>query len=472
MFLDGTPAPSATGQELEVRSPWDGRVVGTVPRDGAGQVEAGLRAIGARRRVLPVAERAKVLETVARLLTERGDELPRLISAESGVCLRETRNEVRRSVGNLMVAAHEASALRGESIPIPGHDRLAVTVLEPAGTVAAITPFNRPLNQVVVKVAPAVAAGCAIALKPSEKTPLTALLFAELLVRAGFPPENLMVTTGDPRVVGPALVGHRDVDMVTFTGGVAAGRAVAAASAGKKHLLELGGNDPLIVFPDADLDRAAKVAAAGAFSTAGQSCRGVKRVIAVGEATADALVPRIAAEAARRRAGDPLDPETDLGPLVSEEAALVVEKRIADALSRGASLVQGGTRERALMVPTVLDHVPGDAELVVEETFGPVAPVIRVAGVREAVAVANSTEYGLQAGVLTRDVDAFWQVASALRVGAVNLGEGPNFDSPHIPFGGVKSSGVGREGIRYAIREMTTVKTITVPYPGPGGTRT
>jgi acyl-CoA reductase-like NAD-dependent aldehyde dehydrogenase len=245
---------------------------------------------------------------------------------------------------------------------------------------------------------------------------------------------------------------------------------VAAASAGKKHLLELGGNDPLIVFPDADLDRAAKVAAAGAFSTAGQSCRGIKRIIVVGDATADALVPRITAEAVKRRAGDPLDPDTDLGPLVSEEAALVVEKRIIDAMSRGATPACGGTRERALVVPTVLDRVPKDAELVLEETFGPVAPVIRVTDAREAIAVANSTEYGLQAGVLTRHADSFWQVAAALRVGAVNLGEGPNFDSPHIPFGGVKSSGIGREGIRYAIREMTTVKTITIPYPGPGGT--
>jgi acyl-CoA reductase-like NAD-dependent aldehyde dehydrogenase len=468
MFLDGAPVPPTGGPELKIISPWHGDLVGTAPRDTAEQVAAGLSRIRERRRVLPVEERAMVLENAARLLVERGDELPRLIASESGVCVRETRREVRRAAGNLTIAAREAPALRGESIPVPGHRRLAVTILEPAGTVAAITPFNRPLNQVVVKAAPAIAAGCAIALKPSEKTPLTALAFAELLVMAGLPPENLMVTTGDPGVVGPALVGHRDVDMVTFTGGVVAGRAVAAASAGKKQLLELGGNDPLIVFPDADLERAARLVAAGAFATAGQSCRGIKRIITVGTATADALVPRIAEAAAGLRAGDPLELETDLGPLVSEEAALVVEKRITDARARGATLVCGGTRDKALVAPTVLDRVPADAELEVEETFGPGAPVIRVVDAQEAIEVANSTEYGLQAGVLTRDVDSFWQVAAALRVGAVNLDEGPQFDSPHIPFGGVKSSGVGREGIRYAIREMTTVKTITIPYPGPG----
>lgn len=461
MFLDGRLRPAAA--ELKVTSPWDGHVVGTVPDDSATELDDAVAAIRANWRPLPIAERAAVLREVAKSLRQRAEDIAVLISSESGVCIRETRREVTRACANLEVAAAEAERLRGESIPLPGHDRLAFTVHEPVGVVAAITPFNRPLNQVVVKVAPAIAAGCPVVLKPSEKTPLTALAFAEALCSAGLPAGNLAVSTGAPQVIGPALAGHPDVDMVTFTGGLEAGHAVATAAAGKKVLLELGGNDPLIVLPDADLDLAVRLTTSGAFSTAGQSCRGIKRIIAVGEQAA-AIASPIAAAAAGLRAGDPLDPDVDLGPLISEEAAKTVVARIADAVSAGATLLHGGQHSGALVYPAVLDRVPPDAELVVKETFGPVAPLIRVADVAEAISVANGTPYGLQAGVLTRDADLFWQFARALRVGAVHLGEGPHFDSPHIPFGGVKASGIGREGIKYSIREMTSIKTISLPF--------
>jgi putative phosphonoacetaldehyde dehydrogenase len=461
MFLDGTVRPSTA--ELAVRSPWNGEVVGRVGRDGAGDVDLAVDTVRSRRRPLATPERAAVLSRAAAALESRTAEFAALITSESGVCRRETGREVARAVANLRVAAAEAERVRGESIPIPGQARLAVTVPEPVGVVAGITPFNRPLNQVVVKVAPAVAAGCAIVLKPSEKTPLTALAFAELIVEAGLPKDALAVLTGDPAVIGPALAAHPGVDMVTFTGGVAAGRAVAAAAAGKKLLLELGGNDPLIVLPDADLVLAARLAADGAFATAGQSCRGVKRII-VHERVAAPFVDLLIDAAGRRRPGDPADPDTDVGPLISEDAARTVERRIADAVAAGAIARTGGERVGSLIVPAVLDRVPAGVELVREETFGPVAPVIPVADLDEAVEVANSTGYGLQAGVVTGDADAFFRLADRLRVGAVNLNEGPQFDSPYIPFGGVKDSGVGREGIRYAIREMSTTKTITLPY--------
>jgi acyl-CoA reductase-like NAD-dependent aldehyde dehydrogenase len=461
MFLSGRLLPG--GSDLKVTSPWDGSLVGMAPSDTAAQVDTALRAVKAHCRALTTEQRSAVLNRSAELLDQRADEFASLITSESGVCIRETRREVERARKNLTVAAEEAGRLTGESIPIPGHDRIAVTVHEPVGIVAAITPYNRPLNQVVVKIAPAVAAGCAIVLKPSEKTPLTALAFAAVLVEAGLPAENLAVTTGEPGMVGPALAGHPDVDMVTFTGGIATGRSVAAVAAGKKVLLELGGNDPLIVLPDADLGLAVRLAVSGAFSTAGQSCRGVKRIIAVGD-IADALAGSIASQADALVAGDPRDPRTDVGPMISPDAAELVADRITAAIADGAILLQGGERTGALMRPAVLDQVPADAELVRAETFGPVAPVIRVDNVTAALKVANGTAYGLQAGVLTRDIDTFWYLARNLRVGAVHLGEGPQFDSPHIPFGGVKASGVGREGIRYAIREMTTVKTISMPY--------
>ncbi|MGY2061403.1 aldehyde dehydrogenase family protein, partial [Nocardia gipuzkoensis] len=250
-----------------------------------------------------------------------------------------------------------------------------------------------------------------------EQTPLTALAFAEIMLAAGLPPENLVATTGEPGVVGPALAGHPDIDMVTFTGSVRTGRAVSAAAAGRKVLLELGGNDPLIVLPDADIELAVRLVAQGAFATAGQSCRGIKRVIVAGE-VADELVDGIVAAARGKRAGDPLDPATDVGPLISEQAAITVQQRIADAVAADAKLLLGGDRRGPLLTPAVLDRVPAEAELVVEETFGPVAPVIRVADSAEAIRVANSTRYGLQAGVITSDVAEFSAIAAALRVGA------------------------------------------------------
>ncbi|HYN96779.1 MAG TPA: aldehyde dehydrogenase family protein [Pilimelia sp.] len=464
MYLDGALQPAA--DEIAVRDPWTGETVGLVPRDGAAEVAAAVAATAGRRRTLQPAQRAAILAGAAAALHARAAEFADLITSESGVCRRETAREVARATANLRVAAVEAERLRGESIPIPDQRRLAITVPEPVGVVAAITPFNRPLNQVVVKLAPAIAAGCPVVLKPSEKTPLTALAFAELLTAAGLPKELLAVLTGEPAVIGPALAGHPEIDMVTFTGSVRTGRAVAAAAAGKRLLLELGGNDPLIVLPDADLERAARLAADGAFATAGQSCRGVKRIIVFAQ-VADAFVELLGTAARAKRCGDPRHPDTDVGPLIDEAAARVVERRVAGAVADGARLLTGGQRDGALVVPTVLDHVPHLAELVREETFGPVAPVLRVRDLDQAVEAANGTAYGLQAGVVTGDSDAFWRLADRLRVGAVNLDEGPQFDSPHIPFGGVKSSGVGREGIRYSIKEMSTTKTITIPYGLP-----
>ncbi|WP_033213692.1 aldehyde dehydrogenase family protein [Kitasatospora phosalacinea] len=461
MFIDG--ALQSAARTVEVLDRWTGEVVGAVPRDGAAEVEAAVAALTARRRPQPPAERAAVLRAAADALEARTEEFSRLITAESGVCRRETVREVARAAANLRVAAAEAERIRGESIPLPDGTRLAFTVPEPVGLVAGITPFNRPLNQVVVKAAPAVAAGCALLLKPSEKTPLTALAFAELLIGAGLPKDALAVLTGEPGELGPLVAGHPAVDLVTFTGSVATGRLVAAAAAGKRQLLELGGNDPLFVLPDADLERAARLAADGACATAGQSCRGVKRIL-VWERVADEFTRLLADAVAAKRCGDPRSPDTEVGPLVTEAAAAEVERRVADAVAAGARLLVGGDREGALMRPTVLDRVPADAGLVREETFGPVAPVLRVGSVAEAVEIANGTPYGLQAGVLTRDGTAFWELAGALRVGAVNLDEGPHFDSPHIPFGGVKASGVGREGIRYAIAEMTVAKTVTLPH--------
>jgi putative phosphonoacetaldehyde dehydrogenase len=453
------------GPDLVVRSPYSGEVAGVVSADSAADVEEAVAAAAGYDHSLRAEERGAILRRAAREVLDSRDDLSALITAESGLCLKDSRKEVERAHGNLLVAAEEATRANGETIPISAGEkaRLALTLREPIGVVAAVTPFNRPLNQVVVKVAPAVAADDAVVVKPSERTPLSAFRLAEILLRAGLPESMISVVVGDPAEVGQALVGSPLVDMVTFTGSVATGEAVARAAGMKKLTLELGGNDPLIVLADADLDLAARLAAAGAYGNSGQSCRGVKRIL-VAEEVADDFVPLLLAETAARRCGDPTDPDTDVGTVISEDAAQQIERRCAGAVEDGARLLCGGTARGALFPPTVLDHVPPGTELVRQETFGPVAPVIRVRDADHAVEVANGTVYGLQAGVVTRDAQAFLGIARRLRVGGVNLLEGPNFDSPCIPFGGVKRSGIGREGIRYAIQEMTTVKTVTMPW--------
>ena len=462
MFVNGSLQPAR--RHTTVYDRWTGEPIGTAARDGVAEATAAVSALAAGRRTTTPQQRSAVLARTADLLVARVEEFSTLITAESGVCRKETLREVARAAGNLRVAAAEAERIRGESIPLPDGSRFAVTLPEPVGVVLGITPYNRPLNQVVVKAAPALAVGCPLLLKPSEKTPLTALAFAELLIQAGCAEDMLAVVTGEPYELGPLLAAHPDVAMVTFTGSVATGHAVAARAAGKRLLLELGGNDPLFVLPDADVAHAAKLAADGATATAGQSCRGIKRIF-VWEEVADEFTALLKEAVAAKRVGDPRRADTDLGPLISEEAALAVERRIERAVKDGARLLTGGERDGALVRPAVLDQVPPDTELVTEETFGPVAPVIRVRDTDEAVRLSNSTPYGLQAGVLTRDSARFWDIAARLKVGAVNLGEGPHFDSPHIPFGGVKASGVGREGIRYAMAEMTVTKTVTLPGP-------
>lgn len=464
MFVTG--AYRATTDAIEVTNPFNGELVGSVRRASPTDVE---RAIAAARGRAPLApeQRSAILLAAARALDARREEFARLITREAGICVKESAKEVDRARGNLITAGEEAKRIHGEALQITGprDRRIALTLREPVGVVGAITPFNRPLNQVVVKVAPAVAAGNGVVVKPSEKAPLSALAFAELMADCGLPANTLSVLTGDPRETGAALAGG-SVDMVTFTGSVEVGAAVARAAAGRKITLELGGNDPLIVLDDADLRVAARLAVDQALATAGQSCRGVKRVIVV-DGVADELVALLIEEAAAKRWGDPFDPATDVGPLIDEAAAELVETRCARAVRDGARLVHGGGRDGTLHAPTVLDRVPPDTELVARETFGPVVPVIRARDDDEAVAIANSTDYGLQAGVVTVGFERFMSIAQRLEVGAVNLNEGPAFDSPHIPFGGVKRSGLGREGIRWAIEEMTTLKTITLPRPWP-----
>lgn len=452
-----------TGSWMDVFNPYTNERVGSTPRDGPAEVFEAIAATKPTRQLNPEHRKA-ILCGASNELRSRADEFALLITKESGLCIKDSRKEVERAANNLLVAAEESVRIHGEALQVPAGQasKLAVTLREPVGLICAITPFNRPLNQVAVKLGPALAAGNNVILKPSAKTPLTAIALAQLIIRNGLPASMLSIVNGDPQEIGPPLVGSPDVDMIAFTGSIETGEAVARAAGAKKLLLELGGNDPLIVLDDADMRRAASLAADGAFANAGQSCRGIKRIIVL-ERIADELISRLAEETTAKRWGDPFDPATDVGPLIDAAAASTVKDRCDQAVRDGAQLVCGGGCEGALVEPTVLDRVPPNTELVARETFGPVAPVIRAFDDDEAVALANSTVYGLQAGIVTTSIDRFMRMANALRVGGVNLMDGPSFDSPHIPFGGVKRSGVGREGVRYAIHEMTNLKTITIP---------
>jgi putative phosphonoacetaldehyde dehydrogenase len=458
------------GDDLDVVNPYTGRSVGSVRLDRRADVEKTIARVKTYDHHLSPEARKTLLARTADALETRKEEFATLITSESGNCIKDSLKEVDRSLANLRLASAEAIQLHGEalSVAVGGSRKMAMTVHEPVGVVCAITPFNRPLNQVVVKLAPALAANNGVIVKPSEKTPLSALAFAKLLIESGWPQNMIGVVVGMPEEIGSVLVESPSIDMITFTGGIETGERLARQIGLMKLVLELGGNDPLIVLGDADLDVTAKLAAEGALATAGQSCRGIKRII-VEESIADAFVERLAREVQGKRYGDPFDVANDIGTLINEDAAKRVEARCVRAMKDGATLVHGGDRRGALFQPTVLDRVSPTTELVASETFGPIAPVIRVRDDRDAIAVANATRYGLQAGIATRSFERFMNIATQLRVGGVALMEGPNFDSPQIPFGGVKSSGLGREGIRYAMREMSNIKTVLLPWPGCDG---
>jgi aldehyde dehydrogenase (NAD+) len=453
---------------LEVRYPYTGEVVGLAPLLSRQQIDEALDLAAAAPVGLDRYERAQVLERTARAIGEASEELARLITLESGLCLKDTRYEVLRAVDVFRFAASEALRDDGEAFACDtspnGRRRRAYTTREPVRLVAAITPFNHPLNQVAHKVAPAIAAGAPMVLKPSEKTPLTALWLARTLRECGLPAGAVTIVTGDREEVLEAMLGHDRVDVVSFTGGVAVGKLISDRLGYRRAVLELGGNDPLLVLADADLDRAAELAVTGATRNSGQRCTSVKRIV-VESSVADELAERALQRVAALKVGDPLADDTDIGTLIDEEAAERVEARVRAAVRDGAALLLGGERTGAQLVPPLLDRVSPQSELVARETFGPAAPIIRVEGLDEAIATANGTDYGLSAGVVTNDLRAALRCVRELRSGTVNVDEVPGYRTEVAPFGGVKDSGLGvKEGVREAMHAMTNVKLYSLPW--------
>jgi aldehyde dehydrogenase (NAD+) len=453
---------------LLIRFPYTGEVIGAVPALPAAEVWSILDAAAQRRFDLTRHERATVLNRIADRLEAEAEELAHLITLESGLCLKDTRHEVRRAQDVFRFAALEALRDDGETfacdISPNGRNRRAHTLREPLRLITAITPFNHPLNQVAHKVAPAIATNNVMVVKPSSRTPLSAVRLAWIMREAGLPDGMVTIVTGKTEEIGDLLWTHPAVELVSFTGGTEVGKRIAQQAGYRRLVLELGGNDPLIILSDADLNEAVRLAVAGSFKNSGQRCTAVKRLI-VERSLADAFASRLAEEASKLATGDPRDPNTDIGTVICEEAAIEIERRIGAAVSAGATLLTGGERRGAQITPAVLDHVTPQMELVAKETFGPCAPILRAQGLDDAINLANAQEYGLSAGVVSNDWPSIVRCIRELRCGTVNIREIPGFRTELTPFGGTKDSGLGvKEGIREAMRAMTFVKLFTLPW--------
>jgi len=453
---------------IDVHYPYDNSVVGTVPKATLDDVRRAYDKAAGFTAKLSRSDRSAILRRAADALVARRDEIARLITLESGLCLKDSIYEVGRAYDVFTLAANACVFDDGQifscDITPHGKKRRIYTQRDPLTAITAITPFNHPLNQVAHKVAPSIATNNKMVLKPSEKTPLTALLLADVLYEAGLPPEMFQVITGDPKEIADEMLTNPHVELITFTGGVSVGKYIANHMGYRRAVLELGGNDPLIVMEDADIEEAASLAAAGSYKNSGQRCTAVKRMIVV-ESVADRFVELLLEKTKTIKYGDPLDPATDMGTVIDEPAAKYCEDMVNDAVAAGAKLLYGNIRKGALFSPTVVDHVPYDSKLVKIETFGPVSPVIRVKDIDDAIRVSNSTAYGLSSGVCTNRLDYITRFVSELRVGTVNIREVPGYRIEMSPFGGIKDSGLGiKEGVIEAMKSFTNVKTYSLPW--------
>jgi glyceraldehyde-3-phosphate dehydrogenase (NADP+) len=467
LLMAGNGVPGAGGQVEEVRSPYDGRVVGHAAIADTSDVDKALAAAehgAAVWRETPAHARHAVLMRAAALVDERAEAIASLLSAENGKTITEARGEVGRAGDMIRLAGFEGTQLYGQSLPLDAHrgtglDKVGFTLRQPCGVVVAITPFNYPSLLVLHKVAPALAAGNAVVLKPARTTPLTALALAEAFTDAGLPPGVLNVLTGSGGRLGDALVSDARVRKVSFTGSTAVGEHIARTAGVKKLSLELGASCPVVILPDADIEAAAGAIAAGGYINAGQVCISVQRVIVhprVHGDLLDALVPMVEAIPY----GDPSRDGTRLGTLISEVEARRVESALRAAVDGGATLLTGGQREGAVVTPAVVDDVAPSAPLNQEELFGPAVAVSTAEDWATAIAYANSTAYGLGAGVFTKDVSAAVRAMRQIDAGIIHINWTPLWRADLMPYGGLKASGIGKEGFRTAVAEMTEEKTI------------
>ncbi len=450
----------------EVKLPYDGSVLGLVGHADDSHVDQAVNAAGEGARAMASLanyERAELLLRIADELRSDEAQLAHLICSESGKPIKEAQIEANRSVNTVIAAAHEARQLHGEVVPMDfapgGERRMAMTVREPLGIIGAITPFNFPLNLTLHKLAPALAAGNAVVHKPAERTPLSALRLAELVARAGAPKGAYNVITGDGPGLADRMLRDPAIAMITFTGSMRVGAAIRAKAGLKRVTLELGNNSAAIIEPDADIPTAITRSVQGAFSHSGQVCLSLQRAF-VHESIADAYLEGLLAATSKLRIGHPYETSTDISSLIDEPAAIRVESWIHHAVDSGARMLCGGKRRFATLEPVILTDVPASARISCEEVFGPVLAVYRYKSLEDAIVQANSTPYGLQAGIFTNNLPRAFSAVRKLNFGGVLVNDVPSFRMDHMPYGGVKHSGLGREGPRYAIEEMTDLKLL------------
>jgi glyceraldehyde-3-phosphate dehydrogenase (NADP+) len=451
-----------------VTNPFNGDVIDTVPRGSAADVETAMTTLveGAKlMRKMPSAERCRILRKTVELIQQRSEEFARTITLEEGKILAESRLEVSRGCETLEVSAEEAKRITGEVLPLDaapgGAGKFGFTLRVPCGIVAAITPFNFPLNLVTHKVGPAIAAGNAVLIKPAGDTPLTALKLVEALLEAGLPPQAIACITGPGHKLGRAICTDRHVRKISFTGSYEVGTEICGMAGVKRVTMELGSNSPVIVMDDADLDRAAQLVAMSGYANAGQVCISAQRILTPRGRTGDfldALKPRVEALIT----GDPLLESTKMGPMVREADALRVELWVREATDSGATLVTGGTRRGTIYAPTILANVAPSQRVSCDELFGPAVAVTPFTDFEEALTLANGTNYGLSASIFTRDLDRALRFAREVDAGNLHINWGTQWRADFMPYGGLKDSGTGKEGPRYAIREMTEEKMVVI----------
>ncbi|QDU30983.1 Succinate-semialdehyde dehydrogenase [NADP(+)] GabD [Anatilimnocola aggregata] len=458
-------------QKIEVRHPFDGLLVDTVPQATRDDVERALAAAVEGARVMAKVtayDRFLMLRRAADVVLSQKSELGRLISLEEGKTLAEGEFEVTRAATTLEVSAEEAKRLTGEMLPLdaaPGAaGKMGFTLRVPCGVVVAIAPFNFPLNLVCHKVGPALAAGNAVVLKPASNTPLSALKLIEILLAAGVPPLAVQCLTGAGGEIGTALCQDERVRKITFTGSVEVGKKICAVAGLKRVTMELGSNSPLIVLDDADLNKATDSILASGFGNAGQVCISAQRIIALPKVY-DELLDRLQPKVEGLTAGDPMHASTRMGPMIRESDAVRVEQWVHEAVAQGARLLTGGSRRGTLHEPTLLADVQPNMRISRDELFGPAVGVTRAASVDDAIRLANDSRYGLSAGLFTQDLDAAMKFARHVECGNVHVNWGPAWRADLMPYGGLKESGLGKEGPKYAIQEMTETKTVVLHLP-------
>lgn len=456
------------GIPLEITNKYNGQVIGTLPTARREDVEAAVAAAKQAEDVMteiPAYKRSEMLARTAALIRARKDEFARSIAAEAGKALKYARAEVERAVSTFVIAAEEAKRLHGETIPLDavaaGEGYFGFYVRRPVGVIAAISPFNFPLNLVAHKVAPALASGNTLVLKPASTTPLTAVKLCEILEEAGLPAGVINLVIGPGSTVGEWLVTDPRVDKITFTGSPAVGRQITSVAGIKKVTLELGNNSPVIIAPDADLDYVAKRCAVGAYYNSGQVCISVQRIYSQKQVY-EPFTEKFVKASEAMVVGDPLDERVDVGPMIDPKEVDRIEGWVQEAANSGAKVLTGGKRDGAVYYPTVLSDVKADMKVVAEEVFAPVASVIACDDFEESLQQANETKFGLQVGVFTRDIDRVFKAIKRLNFGGVIINDTPAFRADHMPYGGNRQSGLGREGVRFAMEDMTNIEMVAI----------